>query len=259
MHLGDLFKKANKNFFDFNSQNDYISRLFKKAGITKDYDENYLRHLYLGTSKLSENCKARFPDKMDEAVIASFFEKHVKEEKKLYESFGLIDMEVDSSCFFIVLARQFIEIVKAPENTEAEDIVASEYVRLTTAPDQKKASPPLYRNDSVLCTGENAVELNDVYATYRHTWRIRNVGSVEWKERKLVFSNAKDSRIKAKENEIMIPDLKPRGRTEVSMEFQCRGFEGHFLCHWEMQDKCGDDCFPGSSYFDVVLNIRFCV
>lgn len=259
MLLGDFFKKADKNFFDFNSQPDYMTHLFNKAGINKGYSRDYLRHLYLGTFPFSADCRACFPDKMDESVIASFFQKHVREEKKLYESFGFADTEIDQSCFFIALARQFIEIVKAPEDREAEDIVVSEYVRLTTNPDQKNVLPPLYRNDSVLCTGLKTIDLNDVYATYLHTWKIKNVGSINWEERKLVFVNTNKSRIRAKENEIMIPALKIGKEIKVSTEFQSRGFEGHFVCHWELQNKDGANCFPDSSYFDVTFNIKFCV
>lgn len=261
MILGEFFKKADKQFFNFNSQTDYISSLFKKAGINKEYSRDYLKHLYLGAFPFSADCKACFPDKIDQREVSDFFKKHVMLEKrsKLYESFGIIASEVDQCRFFVALARQFIEIVKAPDGEEADDIVVSEYEQLTTNSSEKSFSSPLYKNDSALCTGMKTINLQDIYATCKYTWKIRNVGKVDWYERKLVFVNANDSRVKAKDNEIIISELQTGKEVDVSTEFQGRGFEGHFICHWELQNKDGVNCFPDSSYFDVKFNIEFCV
>ena len=87
---------------------------------------------------------------------------------------------------------------------------------------------------------------------------ILNSGSVPWINRRLIFKQEKTScPIPKAEREISIPDIEPNNYFTKTIEFETRGSEGEFVCHYIMQDSDGNDCFPNRNTFDIRIKVTF--
>ena len=79
MDFSEFCGVGQPGWFSCSSQAQYLKGLFKAAGITRDYSDDYLKAVYSGTTKsFNANMKKHFPRPVDEAKIADYYGKHIK-------------------------------------------------------------------------------------------------------------------------------------------------------------------------------------
>lgn len=98
-----------------------------------------------------------------------------------------------------------------------------------------------------------------VRSEFEKVWEIQNIGSVAWKNRRLVCMNEKtflvlmnDNQIKTIdisnlvpcEKEIAIPDTLPGEIARISVWFQAPSLPCTAVSYWKMVDETGNLCFP---------------
>lgn len=110
-------------WFGCSSQAQYLKGLFKAAGITRDYSDDYLKAVYGGVSKkLNSNMKKHFPKPVDEARIAQYYEEHIASDSvdALIDAFAVpANLERKKSFLCTALARQVVAFINSKdENVE---------------------------------------------------------------------------------------------------------------------------------------------
>lgn len=95
-----------------------------------------------------------------------------------------------------------------------------------------------------------------IYEKFTHKWRIKNTGTIPWKNRYLTLQNKGEIRVKATQDQFDIPALKPGDVAVVNVEMDSRYFEGTYTVIWEMKMSDGTLCFPNKEKefsFDVTV------
>lgn len=118
------------NWFSCSSQAQYLKGLFRAAGITREYSDDYLKAVYSGTTKtLNGNMKKHFPKPVDESKIADYYEKHINDEfvVALCDAFAIpANLEKDKKLLSIAIARQIAAFIGSKDDT-VDCIVAGAY------------------------------------------------------------------------------------------------------------------------------------
>jgi|GEM_PF-575689 len=258
------------------NQGVFIAELFNAAESThfqKNYknttaDNESARSLLKSGKVLSKDMKDSFPVPFKTVELANYIENNLVTEKipELFKSFDIpSNKQLNRKILSVALAEQFKLLVESAED-EVESIVFENYQNGLDAPISEQNSQnsyivnkPYYENDSadVLNQEQKNYDL-PMYHKFTHEWIIRNTGSRNWLNRKLVFTNSESSRIKAEISSLEIPNIQPGKDVHLNVIFDTRGFEGTFRTKWEMQDDEDNNCFPNLKWiFDVKITVNF--
>ena len=109
------------SWFSCSSQAQYLKGMFRATGITREYSDDYLKAVYVGTTKsLNGNMKKHFPKPVDETKIADYYEKHIKDEfvVALCDAFAIpANLEKDKKLLSIAMARQVAAFIGSKDDT----------------------------------------------------------------------------------------------------------------------------------------------
>lgn len=251
------------------SQGMFVSKLFVAAGsnyfsVSTTSDKDYQKKLYNDSKSLTQNLKDSFPNPINIDGLVAFFRDNIERIKlrEVMTGFAIpLSVEPDETLLAKALATQMQLLIQS-DNSDVDDIVATEFQRLLCEPDTKplQQRTPLYPGDSAWVLEYKPHRSYAVYCydKFQHAWMIRNNGSQTWRGRKFVFANCNEVRPRADVNSIDIPDTPPGKDIKITTGFDARGFEGEFDCSWEMQDCDGENCFPNDKRkFNIIINIRF--
>lgn len=222
------------------------------------------RKLYDGSRTMTPDIKASFHS-FDESGLTAFYKENIEDGKvrDVMLAFGIPPTtEENKDCLCRALSIQFRAFVES-DNEEADDIVAMEYQKLLTEPQDKEAES--YHPSSVLYPGDQlyfkskyrpTYQVN-IYEKFQHTWEFENIGTQVWRGRRLFFSNHDTVRPRAEMNYIDIPDTPPHKGVKITVSMDARGFEGKSECKWIMVDSDDNDCFPNNNTFTFVVSTKF--
>lgn len=236
------------------SQGWFVGLLFSSAGSSRfskssnNVDE-YQRKLFNGSKPITPKLKDTFPKPISIEGLCNFFKTDISDEgiRLIMTAFGIpITESQNKDVLSKALALQFQRIIVS-SNNEVEDVVWLEYQRLLTCDeDDIDILLPLYPGDK-LWVINNIPKKNytvGFYERFEHTWIIKNKGTVTWKNRKLECVNHMETKIRADEQQISIPETLPGDEFKLSIWFDSRGFEGIHESLWQVIDNEGHNCFP---------------
>ena len=250
-------------WFGCSSQAQYLKGLFKAAGITRDYSDDYLKAVYVGvTKKLNSNMKKHFPKPVDEARIAQYYEEHIASDSvdALIDAFAVpANLERNKSFLCTALARQVAAFINSKdENVDCIIPEAYENAIVANAASRYEITKRLYDGDDLYVEQHDRNHDVNCYQVFQHQWSIQNRGRCVWSGRKLVCVNPNGIKPQLETTVIDIPETKPYEYIKIATEANSRGIEGSYSCVWEMQDSEGNNCFPDSRMvFDFTINVRF--
>lgn len=246
------FKAAGSNYFSFVKGKRYTSA-----------DVPLQRKIYDGTRTMSYDVKSSFGN-FDVVGLTSFFEGSIDDGKikDTMLAFGVpTTVALKKNALCEALALQMKTLVEADAD-DAEDIVLLEYQRLVAEPTEvttpSEVIRVLYPGDSVYMESAwrpvYSVSCNE---KFQHTWSFQNSGTQTWRGRRLFFSNHDKVRPRAETNYIDIPDVLPGKGIKITASMDARGFEGKTECLWIMVDSEGNNCFPNSGFFTIIVDVTF--
>lgn len=105
---------------------------------------------------------------------------------------------------------------------------------------------------------------------FRHSWEVKNAGSVRWEGRRVVCvddrfamvvnGNGKRSvhlgpRLLPEQREIELPNLGPGDSTMLTVVFATPRHAGTATSRWKVVDREGDFCFPGLGDITCVAHV----
>ena len=126
------------------------------------------------------------------------------------------------------------------------------------ATELRTPAEPYYLGDNIDNLNTINTYTTSVYTPIEHEWLLRNTGSVPWVDRNLVFVNSNRVRVRANCNILSVPTTLPGEQVSVKVQLDPRHFDCISECIWEMADKQGNNCFPGSSHlFKVTVDAQF--
>jgi transcriptional regulator with XRE-family HTH domain len=91
------------------------------------------------------------------------------------------------------------------------------------------------------------------------TWRIRNAGSVPWRERRLERQGPLTGPgLITSERFVPIPDTEPGEIAEIQAVLKAPGYDSTSIAYFKMVDEAGLLCFPDAHQLglDVVVSVR---
>ena len=213
--------------------------------------------------RLTDQMKKSFPVPLEKG-LAEYLSADVSDEQlraALTELGITISTEANVDIYGKALSDQF-QLFVTSDDYVVEDIVAKRYMeRLneTDHDDYPDAVSGKYQDDRI-GVFKNAKGFQyevDCESSFRHEWVIRNSGKILWKNRKLKMINQGEIRPRAVQAVIPIPDTEPGEIVKVSVEIECRGFEGTYECKWIMVDQDEVDCFPDETGLNVIVISTF--
>lgn len=262
MTFSEFCSIGQPTWFGCSSQAQYLKGLFKAAGITRNYSDDYLKAVYEGkTKKLNLNMKKHFPKPVDEARIADYYEDHIVSDYviALIDAFAVpANLERNKTFLCVALGRQIAAFINSKDDS-AECIIPEVYENAVVAEvsSHYKITKRLYDGDDLYVQHNRNHDVN-CYQVFRHEWNIQNRGRCVWAGRKLVCVNQSGIKPQIATTVIEIPDTKPYEHIKITTEANSRGIEGSYSCVWEMQDSEGNNCFPDSRLvFDFTINVTF--
>lgn len=247
------FCAAGSNYFPFKKGKRYTSG-----------DVPSQRKIFDGSRPMTPDAKASFnPFNMDE--LAKFYEENIEDGKvrEIMLVFGIPPQtEICKNYLCMALAVQFHAFV-ASNTDEADDIVATEYQRLLSQPQERQCEP--YHQPSVLYPGDQIYSKStfrptytvNIYELFQHSWEFENTGTQTWRGRRLYFSNHDAVRPRAETIYIDIPDTPPHKSVKITVSMDARGFEEKSECKWIMIDSENNDCFPDYNIFTFIVIAKF--
>ena len=263
MTLSDICKGTYPACTKIKSKSTFITALFKAAGGTLYGSDSYKKMLFSGERPFTASLRESIPSQINTNTLIDFFYNNIADTKlpDVVAGFGIPEKEtIDKRALASALAIQLNAIIDS-DNGSAEDVLILEYQnRKANAVDDAIIAPAtaLYPGDQFYFkeTHRPSYKVN-IYEKFRHTWIFDNIGTQEWKGRKLYFSNNDSVRPKAESVYVLIPDTPPQKSVKVSVEMDARGFEGVSECKWIMIDGEGNDCFPNCNSFAFTISSTF--
>lgn len=250
-----------------NSQGTFIFKLFEAlscnpTNASRYGDHDYEKKLCNGSKKLTDKMKEKALESFSEKKLSDFFFENIQDSnlQNLSTSLGFnISIVPDKKNLSLAIARQYHLIFTSKDN-DVENIILSEYQKIAAGHISNgiEHSKALYDGDSANRLSSNEWIEANTYEVIQVKIDIANSGSVYWINRKLVFKQEKTScPIPKTEREIDIPAVAPNNHFTKTIEFETRGSEGDFICHYIMQDTDGNDCFPNRNTFDIRIKVTF--
>lgn len=225
-------------------------------------DHDYEKKLCNGSKKLTDKMKKDALASFSEEKLSNFCFENIQDSnlQNLSISFGFSKSIIpDKKMLSLAIARQYHLIFTSKKN-DVENIIISEYQKIEAGHISNgiKYHKALYDGDSA--NRISSIEWIDAktYEVIQVKINILNSGSVPWINRRLIFKQEKTScPIPKAEREINISDIEPNNYFTKTIEFETRGSEGEFVCHYIMQDSDGNDCFPNRNTFDIRIKVTF--
>lgn len=245
------------NFFIACGSN-HFPRLNKSADTS---DTETQRSLLKSGKHITAEMKASFPREINLQNASDFLFQQIDEYKlnDLFLSYGLpSSIKKEPKLIAMALIVQFELFIKS-DGYDVENIILSEYQKIlqSGSKEETREKSVYYPGDKIYLKNLTAIlHTLNCYQESTHTWELSNSGTQEWTGRKLVLINQGDISPKFIATTVEIPNTPPSMTTTVSVEFDSRGQEGMFDCHWEMWDSDGNNCFPNNN---CLLDIRLCV
>ena len=262
MLFSDFCNIVKAECFGYVSQGQYMQGLVKAAKILRSYSDDHLKSIYNGNKPFASNFKKQFPKPVAVGSLMTFFQTHLKDEYvgPLIDAIGVpSSSERKKEYVSAALAEQVKAFIES-KTEEAPMVLADAYNRQRIAEIQSGYHIPqvLYAGDNVWVEPRGNKHDAGCYEAIHHEWVIHNCGKTIWTGRSLAMANQAEIRPKFSLTRIDIPDVMPGRIAKISVDIAAGGFEGSFICKWEMQDSEGNNCFPNSrSVFDVVVNVSF--
>lgn len=249
------------------SQGSFVVQLFAAMGSdplssSKYGDHEYERKLCNGGKPLTTQMKHTVLKSFNLENLSKFLSNNMQDDKiqDVATAFGFPQSIVlKKDVLSQALARQY-QLIFISDDNDVENIIYNEYQRITNeqAEYDWSTSKTLYQDDSATNFGNLHWIEAKTYEIIEVKFDIRNAGSVPWINRKLVFMQEKTScPIPRTERTISIPKIEPNDHFTKYVEFETRGSEGDFICHFEMQDADGKNCFPNRNIFDIRIRVTF--
>ena len=261
MRLCELCSATRKGFVSIRNQPDFIDALFAAAGKKVKRSDSYKKSLYSGAEEFSSKLKKEWRGLDNLDTLTSFFDSMAEESlPEVVANLGIPEKgRPNKHALAVSLAVQMRTMIDS-DDEDAPDMVVMEYQRQCTDPDASpRAIPkPLYPGDELYVYAFKPYEINST-DVFEHTWEIENRGTQTWTGRRLVYlRDPKRDRPEADPEVINIPTVKPKKAIKITTTFDGRGFDGEFHCQWEMQDRDGENCFPGRSQaFCVIIKAKY--
>lgn len=250
------------NILGFESQYRYLKTLFKVAGIQREYSEDYLKSVYNGIKRFSPNMKKHFIKKDNHLNdVSSFYFKQLNDTSLniICDAFGIPKkLERKKDFLSYALACQIIKFIKSKDD-DVENIVIESYKEALTKDFEEKTdtNQRLYAGDAFWLEKNTTTYNKEFYKVFTHQWIIHNSGKCYWNNRKLVLKNINDIKLSITPYILELDNVKPGGYIKIFTNIEVRGYEGSFLCKWEMQDENNRICFPNSKSFNITVNVDF--
>jgi len=263
LELKDICGNVKPSCPELRSQVKFIEELFKAAGSNVYISDSYKKQLFTGNQPFTVDQKR--PMRSDNVVdsLIAFFDKYIEKGKEsdVISRFGIPEKATpDRNTLCRALALQMKAIIDTDEQV-APDIVGIEYqsAKSGDVSDSRLSWKPLYPGDDLAVDFRPAQRYEiQSHEVITHTWSIQNRGTQVWKGRRLVYIRDKKNRPEANPSVIEIPVTMPNDFVRVTTAIDGRGFDAVTRCVWEMQDKDGENCFPGrDSLFCVTIDAKF--
>lgn len=265
MKLGTFCGGIKPSCPNLKSREAFIDSLFEAAGGKPYISVSYKRNLCNGTKPFSIELKTSFRGKDNLNSLIDFFMREISDGlvQNIIAAFGIPEKDPPEKMALCgALAHQMKALIDS-DDEDASDILVVQYQNLKGAASEDvkttvQSVQPLYPGDSVYLRSQ----FRPVYTAgfdqiVEHTWQFDNVGTQTWTGRRLYFSNHDEVRPRAETNYIEIPDTAPNRSVTVSVKIDARSFEKKSECQWIMVDQDGNDCFPNSHQFAIVIDVRF--
>lgn len=246
------------------SREKFIDELFKAAGSELHVSVSYKRQLCNGDKGFTVELKESYRNRDNIESLTDFFMNYISQDRitDVVANFGIPESgKTDKKALSFALAMQFRKIVDSDE-ADADNVLSLNYQEAKGRGDEelKKTMPvsAYYPGDSIyLNSSYRPIYHVNVREDLTHTWSFDNVGTQTWINRRLFFSNHDSVNPSASSDYIDIPKTPPNGHVEISVTMNPEGFEEKTECKWIMVDKDGNDCFPRSSNFTIVIDAIF--
>lgn len=160
-------------WFRCSSQAQYLKGLFKAAGITRNYSDDYLKAVYEGKSKkLNSNMKKHFPKPVDETKIAAYYENHIDSDYvvALIDAFAVpVNLERNKTFLCVALARQVAAFINSKDDS-AECVIPEAYENAVVADVSRhyEITKRLYDGDDLYVQHDRNHDVN-CYQVFEHT------------------------------------------------------------------------------------------
>ena len=247
------------------SREAFIDGLFEAAGQKPYISVSYKRNLCNGTKPFTVEQKSPLRGRDNLQSLTAFFTKAIADSlvTNVIAAFGIPEKDSpDKDALCIALSHQMRLLIDS-DDEDVSDILTVEYQKAkNTDPADIAATQttmrPLYPGDSIYMKSNwRPVYSVCVDEVFEHTWVFDNVGTQTWTGRRLFLSNNADVRPKAESNYVDIPDTPPNHTVTVTVRIDARSFEKTSECKWIMIDNEGNDCFPNSGQFTIVVDATF--
>lgn len=265
MNLGALCKGVKPSCPNLKSREDFIDALFKAAGQEPYISVSYKRNLCNGTKPFVVEQKEPLRNRDNFQSLTNFFMKEIADTcvDKVVAAFGIPEKDPPTKkALCMALAHQMRLLIQS-DDEDVSDILTVEYQKAKNEVPTSKNQPqltmqPLYPGDSVYLKSEwRPVYTVGLDQAFEHTWIFDNVGTQTWTGRRLYFSNHDKVRPRAESDYIDIPDTPPNHTATVTVRIDPRSFETKSECLWIMVDSDGNNCFPHSGQFTIIVDVTF--
>lgn len=161
----------------------------------------------------------------------------------------------------------FVKLSK-PLGVHPLELIWKFFEKWEFSPNEPVRNKPLMKNDKSIFVQDVTYPDNTIVSggqVFEKTWKIKNIGKVEWVNRKLISI---DSTLKVEINnkivtygltpqrsEVSIPNTKPNESVEISVVLIAPHTPCSVISHWKMYDEENNPCFPSHSplYCQVIV------
>ena len=265
MKLETLCSGVRSSCPNLKSREAFIDGLFEAAGQKPYISDSYKRNLCNGQKNFTIEQKMPLRGRDNLQSLTAFFMKEIPDAlaTDVVAAFGIPEKDPpDKKALCTALAHQMRLLIDS-DDEDVSDILTVEYQKEKNSIPGNDAGPqltacPLYPGDSIYMRSQwRPVYSVDLDETFDHTWVFDNIGTQTWIGRRLYFSNHKEVKPKAESNYIDIPVTLPNHSVTLTVRMDARSFEKRSECKWIMINSEGDDCFPNSSQFAIVVDVTF--
>lgn len=254
------------------SQAKFVQRLFEVAGARDKISDDNGAKLFKRVDPLSRDWIDQFQNPVPVEPVRAFLKEHLtpvpsKRQdladrlREVAQSAGFTEQQsadLVTDDFLLALTDWFNAVIHHPQSNDG---LRDYYFRRRQGAviDQQGNRAPLYSGDRVDVI-HPPCDQNHVpafWSKFEHTWVLRNTGQVRWAGRALVCDNP-NGLIRPASAKVEIPDSSPSvsNLIAVNVHFGARGIEGCAESRWRMMDENGRDCFPNTTQFNVVADVR---
>ena len=94
-----------------------------------------------------------------------------------------------------------------------------------------------------------------VNTRFTKTWRVQNIGSVPWQDKRLKRMTPQDPNLCYSVDSIALPTVKPGEIIDISIEFTTPRYPGTCRTDWKMVDTSGNLIFPAKKALYSIVHV----